>query len=165
MNIAKKTFTIITLPVIFIAVMAFGNDASSQEARRRHHGPPPEAYTTCEGKNAGDTAEFVSPHGDTVAGTCEQRGDRLVLRPDNPRRNSAGNNISSQNAGRRQNSPPPEAYTACEGKNVGDTAEFVSPRGDTVAGTCEQQDDQLVLRPDNPPGGRSGGRAQKKTND
>lgn len=84
MNIAKKTFIIVTILVIFIAVIAFGNDASSQETRRRHHGPPPEAYTACEGKNAGDTAEFVSPHGDTVTGTCEQEGDRLVLRPDTP---------------------------------------------------------------------------------
>ena len=84
MNIVKKTSIVITLIVTFIAVTAFGNEASSQETRRRHHGPPPEAYTACEGKNAGDTAEFVSPHGDTVTGTCEQVEDRLVLRPDNP---------------------------------------------------------------------------------
>jgi len=84
MNIAKKTSIVVTLLVIFIAVMASGNDASSQETRRRRHGPPPEAYSACEGKNEGDTAEFVSPHGDTVTGTCEQDGDRLVLRPDNP---------------------------------------------------------------------------------
>ena len=84
MNIAKKTSIVITLLVIFIAIIAFGNDASSQETRRRRHGPPPEAYTACEGKNAGDKAEFVSPHGDTVTGTCEQQDDRLVLRPDNP---------------------------------------------------------------------------------
>ena len=162
MIIAKKTSIVITLFVIFIAVMAFGNDASSQETRRRRHGPPPEAFNACEGKSVGDTAEFVSPRGDTVTGTCEQQGDRLVLRPDNPPGgNSDGNDRSSQNAGRRQHGPPPEAYTACEGKNLGDTAEFVSPRGDTVTGTCKQQDDRLVLRPDNPRGGRSGGRAQK----
>ena len=84
MNITKKASIVITLLGILIAIIAFGNDASSQETRRRHHGPPPEAYTACEGKNAGDTAEFVSPRGDTVTGTCEQEGDRLVLRPDNP---------------------------------------------------------------------------------
>ena len=83
MNITKKTSIVITMLVIFIAVMPFGSNASSQETRRRHHGPPPEAYTACEDKNAGDTAEFASPHGDTVTGTCEQEGDRLVLRPDN----------------------------------------------------------------------------------
>jgi len=53
---------------------------------QRHRRPPPEAYSACEGKNAGDTAEFVSPRGDTVTGTCEleRDGDRLVLRPDHP---------------------------------------------------------------------------------
>ena len=84
MNIAKKTSMVIALLGILIAVIAFGSDASSQETGRRHHGPPPEAYTACNGKNAGDTAECVNPHGDTVTGTCEQEGDRLVLRSDNP---------------------------------------------------------------------------------
>lgn len=163
MNIVKKTSIVITLFVIFIAVIAFGKDASSQETGRRQHGPPPEAFTACEGKSAGDVAEFVSPHGDTVMGTCEQQDDRLVLRPDNSRRNSAGNNRSSQNAGRRQHGPPPEAYAACEGKILGDTAEFVSPRGDTVTGTCKQQDNRLVLRPDNPPGGDFDGRKMNNT--
>ncbi len=83
MNIIKKTSIIITLLGILISIIGFGSDASSQETGGRHHGPPPEAYTACEDKNAGDTAEFVSPHGDTVTGTCEQEGDRLVLRPDN----------------------------------------------------------------------------------
>ena len=69
---------------IFAAFGNFGNDAVAQEGGRRHHGPPAEAYTACEGKSAGDTAEFVSPRGDTVTGTCEADGDRLVLRPDNP---------------------------------------------------------------------------------
>jgi len=49
--------------------------------------------------------------------------------------------------------PPPESYTACEGKSQGDTASFESPRGDTVTGTCVQDKtgDRLVLHPDNPP--------------
>ena len=76
--------------IIFILLMmctltnAFGDDGSSQRTGGKHHGPPPEAYTACEGKSAGDTAQFVSPRGDTVCGTCEQEGDQLVLRPDNP---------------------------------------------------------------------------------
>jgi hypothetical protein len=94
MNITKKTSMVIALLGILIAVIGFGNDASSQETGRRHHGPPPEAYTACEDKNAGDTAEFVSPHGDTVTGTCEQEGDRLVLRPDNPPGGGRKNNTS-----------------------------------------------------------------------
>lgn len=84
MNITKKTSIVITLLGILISIIGFGSDAYSQETRRRHHGPPPEAYTACVDKNAGDTAEFVSPHGDTVTGTCVQNGDRLVLRPDPP---------------------------------------------------------------------------------
>ena len=96
MNIAKKTSMVIALLGILIAVIAFGSDAYSQETGRRHHGPPPEAYTACDGKNAGDKAEFVSTHGDTVTGTCEQEGDRLVLRPDNPpRRNSDGRKMNN----------------------------------------------------------------------
>lgn len=51
--------------------------------------------------------------------------------------------------------PPPEAYTGCEDKTEGDTAERVSPHGDTVTDTCEEEADQLVLRPDIPPDGRS----------
>ena len=78
------------------ATTAFGVDNDQQNSKRRHQGPPPEAYTACEGKSAGDIAEFVSPHGDTVCGTCEQEGDRLVLRPDNPppedRERGSGNN-------------------------------------------------------------------------
>ena len=47
--------------------------------------------------------------------------------------------------------PPPEAYTACEGKHPGEKARFTGPRGNTVSGTCEQQGDgRLLLRPDHP---------------
>jgi hypothetical protein len=72
-----------------------------------------------------------------VTGICEQEGDRLVLRPGHPQARSRG----------RHHGPPPEAYRACEGKNAGDSAEFVGPRGNTVMGTCEQEGDRLVLRP------------------
>jgi hypothetical protein len=84
MTITKKKPIVIALLAIIIAFSSYENDASAQGPGRRPQGPPPEAYSACEGKSAGDTAEFVSPHGDTVTGTCEQEGDRLVLRPDNP---------------------------------------------------------------------------------
>ena len=84
MNITKKTTIVITLLAIFICFSSFGSEILAQRTGGRHHGPPPEAYTACEGKSAGDTAEFESPRGDTVTGTCEKQGDRLVLRPDNP---------------------------------------------------------------------------------
>jgi two-component system sensor histidine kinase CpxA len=61
-------------------------------------GPPSEAYTACEGKNAGDEAQLISPRGETVTGICEQEGDQLVLRPNHARADSDG---------RRQGPPPP----------------------------------------------------------
>ena len=84
MTISKKPTIAIVLFGIFIAIYVFGNVALAQDRGGRRQGPPPEAYTACEGKSAGDKAEFESPRGDTVTGTCVQRGDRLVLHPDNP---------------------------------------------------------------------------------
>jgi heavy metal sensor kinase len=57
--------------------------------------------------------------------------------------------------------PPPEAYKACEGKKTGSSSQFVNARGETVKGTCEEENGKLVLRPDHrkdgspgqPPGG------------
>lgn len=66
------------------AVGVLNSNAGNQRPKGGHNGPPPEAYTACDCKEAGDKAEFVSPHGDTVTGICEKQGDRLVLRPDNP---------------------------------------------------------------------------------
>ncbi len=133
-----KRIAIVFVLFSICSINAFGDDSTSQEARGRRHGPPQEAYETCEGKSAGDTAQFVSPRGETICGTCEQEGDRLVLRPDRPK----------GKAGSRRHGPPPEAYEACEGKSAGDTAQFTGPRGKTVTGTCEQEGDRLVLRPD-----------------
>ena len=65
---------------------AFGADTAPNQNRGRQHGPPPEAYTACEDKTVGDTSQLVSPRGDTISGTCEQEGDRLVLRPDRSRK-------------------------------------------------------------------------------
>jgi len=73
--------------------------------------------------------------------------------------NPTGNESSAQETGRRRHGPPPEAYAACEGKSTGDKASYESPRGDTVSGTCVEHGDRLVLRPDNPPGGRRMGGA------
>ncbi len=74
------------------AVNAFGQGGERRPPTGGHRGPPPEAYTACEDKSEGDTAEFVSPHGDTVTGTCELEGDQLVLRPDNPPPGKGRNN-------------------------------------------------------------------------
>ena len=52
--------------------------------------------------------------------------------------------------------PPPEAYTACEGKSAGSISQFTDPRGETITGICEEKDGKMVLRPDNNKGNRQG---------
>jgi two-component system, OmpR family, heavy metal sensor histidine kinase CusS len=42
--------------------------------------------------------------------------------------------------------PPLEAYRVCEGKSAGAPAQFVSRRGETVRGVCEDENGKLVLR-------------------
>ncbi|PHV09734.1 hypothetical protein CSQ89_20060 [Chitinimonas sp. BJB300] len=46
---------------------------------------------------------------------------------------------------------PPEAFTACEGKQDGDKVSFVSHRGDTITGRCKLMPARLVMVPDSPP--------------
>ena len=82
MKYIQKTSIAITIAGLLVAVSSLGNEAMARERGRRHQGPPPEAYTACEGKSVGDSAEFKSPRGDTVTGTCVQDGERLVLHPD-----------------------------------------------------------------------------------
>ena len=78
-----KKQAILFILALFITSPALAAD-DSRRGEGRHQGPPPEAYSACEGKESGDQAEFTNPRGDTVTGTCEQEGDRLVLRPDHP---------------------------------------------------------------------------------
>ena len=142
MKTTKTIFLLCAVSIIIFSGMTLAaeiDQMKTQEKSARRQGPPPEAYAACESKSAGDAAEFISPRGETRTGICEQEGDRLVLRPDDKsaRRNNGG----------KQQGPPPEAYIACENKNIGDDAQFVSPRGETMSGTCEQENDRLVLRP------------------
>ena len=98
MTVLKKAIIVVTLAGMLAAPNAFGDESSSGEQGRRRHGPPPEAFTACEGKSAGDTAEFTSPHGDAVTGTCEERDGQLVLHPDNPpERGGGGRRNQSEN--------------------------------------------------------------------
>ena len=63
----------------------------------------------------------------------------------------------SEQANDKRRGPPPAAFTACEGKNAGDTSQFENRRGETLTGTCEEPrggnsgdtSKKLVLRPDN----------------
>ncbi len=86
MNFIRKASTTMALVGLLAGFSVMGSEALARERGRRHHTPPPEAYEACEGKSAGDTAEFESPRGDMVTGTCQQDGERLFLRPDHPPR-------------------------------------------------------------------------------
>jgi len=84
MTIKNREIMMMTLLGILVIFNLCVGGVSAQEKGRHHQGPPPEAYTACEDKSTGDIAEFESPRGDTVTGTCVEDGNRLVLRPDNP---------------------------------------------------------------------------------
>jgi hypothetical protein len=136
MKVAMSVFTVVAT-ITLLAVAGFAAETAQSEAPTKH-GPPPGAYTACTGKTAGAAAQFIDPRGETVSGTCEQEGNRMVLRPDRSKGKSSD----------RQGGPPPEAYKACLGKTAGAFASFVDPRGETLTGSCEQEGDRLVLRPD-----------------
>jgi hypothetical protein len=54
---------------------------------------------------------------------------------------------------RQDEGPPPEAFTACEGKQAADNAELTERQGETVTGTCEHgKNGRLFLKPDHPNG-------------
>lgn len=58
---------------------------------------------------------------------------------------------SSQNSRGPQGTPPPEAITACEGKNAGDTISFKGHKGENLEATCKEIEGQLAAVPDNAP--------------
>jgi two-component system, OmpR family, heavy metal sensor histidine kinase CusS len=53
---------------------------------------------------------------------------------------------SGRDARSQQQSPPRQAYEACEGKTSGTAAQFVNGRGETVRGICEEENGKTVLR-------------------
>lgn len=106
-------------------------------------GPPPAAFTACEGKSAGDSAQFETRRGKVLTGKCEVLGGKnagkLVLRP---------NNLKRQGKMRKQ--IPEAAFKACQGKQAGDSAEFETRRGKLLSGTCQEINGQLALKPMRP---------------
>ena len=66
--------------------------------------------------------------------------------------NAFGSNTEKQRPGGRHQGLPPAAYSACEGKTAGDEAHYINQQGERVPGTCEQQGNRLVFRPDPPKG-------------
>ncbi|GAB3470875.1 hypothetical protein [Azotobacter salinestris] len=50
--------------------------------------------------------------------------------------------------------PPAAAFTACEGKQAGDTASFTGPDGKTVSGVCRDMHGKLAVMPEHGKGHR-----------
>ena len=130
--------------ILICLLILMGGNAFAEQGGS-NFGPPPAAYAACKVKKAGDSASFVNPKGETITGTCEQEGNQLVLRPDRSK---------GQPNGKRQG-PPPEAYRACEGKSAGSAAQFINRRGETIKGTCAEDNGKMVLRPDSNKGNKS----------
>ena len=63
--------------------------------------------------------------------------------------------IASAEQGGSKFGPPPEAYAACKVKKAGDSASFVNPKGETIKGTCAEDNGKMVLRPDSNKGHKS----------
>lgn len=47
----------------------------------------------------------------------------------------------------RRQGPPPEAISACEGKQAGDSVEFTGRKGETLEATCQEINGQLAAVP------------------
>jgi hypothetical protein len=111
-------------------VMAGSCDAPPGETRlachpaemHPHGPPPPEAFTACEGKAAWDVCS-VQMHERVMAGSCDAPpGEtRLVCHPADMRPHGP---------------PPPEAFTACEGKAARDVCS-VQLHEHVLAGSCD----------------------------
>lgn len=115
------------------AAALVGDAAPAPSPPRRLHGPPPEAFDACQAKAVG-AACTVTFGPKSVAGTCTAAppgidDTRAACRPnDMPPPPDGGR-------GHLFHGPPPEAFTACEGKTAGATC-TVAFDAHTLDGTC-----------------------------
>ncbi|MFT3773352.1 MAG: hypothetical protein QM820_48855 [Minicystis sp.] len=119
-----------------LGILALAGSAGAQHPP--HHAPPPEAFTACDGKAKGDACS-VQIHDHTLQGTCDAppNESRLACRPNHPP---------------PPHGPPPEAFTACDGKAKGDACS-VQIHDHTLQGTCDAppNESRLACRPNGPP--------------
>ena len=120
--------------------LVFKPDRAKGKAAGMKQAIPAEAYKACEGKNAGDAAQFVGKSGKTIKGACKDLDGKLVLLPERHKGKAAG----------MKRAIPETAYKACEGKKAGDAAQLVTKNGKTLTGTCKDLDGKLVLQPERP---------------
>jgi len=64
--------------------LTFASQYALAKGPSGRQGPPPEAISACEGKSAGDSAQFEGRNGESVTGNCEEMDGQLILRPDSP---------------------------------------------------------------------------------
>jgi len=143
---------------LLILTSQFAAADNNQQGNSGRQGPPQEAFTACENKSEGDTAQFKDRNGELITGTCEEKRGKMVLIPDNmpsqqhgqqSGQNSQSNVKNNNNSHSRQQGAPEEAFTVCIGRVAGDKSSFETPDGKMVTGQCEEKDGKLVLIPDN----------------
>ena len=62
-----------------------------------------------------------------------------------------GVNAGSEQQTGEHRGPPPEAYTACEGKTAGTAASFTNHKGELINGACQaDHEGKLVVRREHP---------------
>ncbi len=60
-------------------------------------------------------------------------------------------NAGAEQQSGRHRGPPPEAYTACEGKAAGTPASFTNHKGEVINGICQaDHEGKLVVRREHP---------------
>ncbi len=60
-------------------------------------------------------------------------------------------NATASNDSDKRPGPPPEAFAACKGKEVGDAVTFSGRNGEKLEAVCKEIQGQLVAAPDNMP--------------
>ena len=110
--------------IAIMTITAYANGQPPPNDGQERHGPPPEAFSACEGKSTGDACTVSTPRGE-LSGTCQMPGgNALACAPE------------GHNGGQERRGPPPEAFSACEGKSTGDTCTVSTPRGE-LNGACQ----------------------------
>jgi len=116
-------------------------NANASNNSHKKSGPPPEAFTACQGKEVGDAVTFSGHNGENVEAVCKEIQDQLVASPDK----------MPPKCSDKRHGPPPEAISACKGKEVGDAIAFSGRNGENIEAVCKEIQGQLVAAPDNMP--------------
>ncbi len=121
-----------------LTAFIFATAAFADEPRR---GPPAGALTACAGLSEGTACAFTA-NGENLTGTCRTgpQGAAVACMPSNGARKGP------------HRGPPPEAVSACEGKQAEASCSFTH-REHAIDGTCRAgpQGGALACAPARPP--------------